>query len=169
MTATKTRVVGSGFTSLNFDQQPMAFLESFQDRGQAPVGNGDGPGWEAVHPLDSPWPVEIATADAIGIGVILVTLKELWNEPVWWQLAGLAGTETIIDIFRYVRSRATPITATKIIKPPGSNAWRGLTYHNITIVGVPDGDDVAIGTLTTNRIISLAYTNKTPLALRVSA
>lgn len=168
MPPTKTRVVGSGFTTFNYDQKPLAFLDAFTDSGQAPVGRGDGPGWEAVHPLDWKFPAEIATSDAVGVGTLTCTVRELWNEPVWWQLAGLAGTDTVVDIFRYLRSRNAPVTASKIIKPPGSAVWRGYTYHNVTIVGVPDDDAVTIGALTSQKIITMVYTNKTPLSLRAS-
>lgn len=169
MVASKTRVVGSGFTSFNYDGRPLAFLDQVMDAGQAPVGRGDGPGWEAIHPLDSPHPVEVATSNAVGIGTLTAVLRELWNEPVWWQLSGLAGTDTVVDVFRVLRARAEPITATKIIKPPGSNAWRGFTYHNVTIVGVPDDDNITIGALTVGRTITMVYTNKTPLSLLASA
>ena len=169
MTATRTRVVGSGFTSFNYDGKPLAFLDAVTDSGQVPVGRGDGPGWEAVHPLDAKFPVEIATSDAVGPGTLTATLRELWNEPVWWQLAGLAGTQTVVDVFRYLRGRNAPVTATKIIKPPGSTAWRGTTYHNVTIVGIPDDDQVTIGALTTGKTVTMVYTNKTPLTLRATA
>lgn len=169
MPSSKTRVVGSGFTSWNYDGKPLAFLDQFTDSGQMPVGRGDGPGYEAVHPLDSKFPVEIATSDAIGLGTCTAVLRELWNEPVWWQMAGLAGTDNVVDIFRVMRARSEPVTATKIIKPPGSNTWRGNTYHNITIVGVPDDENVTIGALTVGRTITMVYTNKTPLSLRATA
>jgi hypothetical protein len=169
MPATQTRVVGSGFTSFNYDLKAIAFLDAVTDSGQRPVGMGDGPGWEAVHPLDDKFPREIATSDAVTYGTLTATIRELWNEPVWWQLAGLAGTETVIDVFRYLRARNAPVTATKIIKPPGSNAWRGTTYHNVTIVGIPDDDAVTIGALTTGKTITMVYTNKTPMTLRATA
>lgn len=168
MPNTRTRVVGSGFTSFNYDGKPIAFLDTVADGGQQPVGRGDGPGYEVIHPLDSDHPVEIATSRAIGAGTLTATIRELWNEPVWWQL-GLTGTDTVVDVFKRLAARPEPVTATKIIKPPGSSTWRGSTYHNVTIVAIPDDETITIGALTLPRNILMVYTHKTPLSVRAGA
>src|SRR5690349_16115284 len=95
MPQTKTRVVGSGFTTFNWRGQPIAFLDGFVDSGQRPVGAGV----EEVHPLNSRYPAEIVTARALRAGTLTLTIRELWNEPIWHQLVGLSGTFNLLDVW----------------------------------------------------------------------
>jgi hypothetical protein len=55
MPPTKTRVVGSGYTVIEYAGKPIAFLESFADSGQTAYGAG----FEAIYTLSANRAVEI--------------------------------------------------------------------------------------------------------------
>lgn len=97
----------------------------------------------------------------------MVTIRELWNQPVWWQLAGLTGTWNMVDIFKALAANPNYVTASMIIKPPGtegnSGAWRGKVYQNVTVVDINDGETVTVGALAVTKGITLAYTHYLPL------
>jgi hypothetical protein len=156
---TRTRVVGSGFTTVNYRGKAIMWLDAFSDSGQRPVGAG----MEVVHPIGDLYPREIVTARALNAGSITFTIRELWNEPVWWQLTGLEGSATIVDVWNSIAAEPGDITAQMLIKPPGSNTYRGKTYHNLVITDVSDDENVSIGALTVPRTITAAYTHATPI------
>lgn len=158
MPRTRTRVVGSGFTSLSYQGRPIAFLDRFTDSGQRPIAPP-----EAVTPLDAKRPVEIATARVLGPGTITATIRETWNEPVWFQLAGLAGTETIVDVYERIAAAPGEVTCQMLIKPPGAPTWRGKVYHGCVVSDIDDGETVEIGALTIARNITIMYTHTTPV------
>jgi hypothetical protein len=157
MPQTKVRVVGSGFTTLNYAGKPIAFLDSFTDSGQSAVG-GQG-GFEAITPLGERHPVEIATSRVLNAGTLTATIKELWNQPVWYQL-GLAGKRTIVDVWEALAAQQSSVTCQMIIKPP-SGTSRTKTYHGCVITAIDDGETVTIGALSVNRNITIAYTHST--------
>ena len=78
------------------------------------------------------------------------------------QLAGLAQTTNIVDVFRAVARSANPISCTKIIKPPIGSRY-GYTYHNCVIVRIADGENIDITQLSVSKPITIMYTHKTPL------
>lgn len=158
MPQTRTRVVGSGFTTFNYQGKTIAFLDRFTDSGQAPIAAP-----EAVIPLDARHPVEIATPRVLAEGTITATIRETWNEPVWYQLAGLGGAETIIDVFERLAEQAGDVTCQMIIKPPGAAFWRGKVFHGCVVTGIQDGETVEVGALTVARNITITYTHTTPL------
>lgn len=154
---TKTRVVGSGFTSFNYRGLPIAFLESVTDSGQSPTR-----GAEAVTPLGARHPVEIATSRVLGPGTLTVSIRELWNRQIWEELSGLAGTRDIVEIFERIAADPAAITCQMIIRSP-SGQVRGKTYHGCVVTRVPDGDSVGIDTLTVAKVIEITYTHTTPI------
>jgi len=100
-------------------------------------------------------------------GTLMLTIRELWNQPVWWQLAGLAGTWSIVDIFAALAANPNYVTASLIIKPPGTahqpGSWRGKLYQNVVVVDINDGDTVTVGALAVTKGITAAYTHYIPL------
>lgn len=158
MPQTKVRVVGSGFTTFNYRGRPIAFLDSFTDSGQTAVG-GQG-GYEAITPLGSRHPVEIATSRVLNAGTLTATIKELWNQPVWYQLSGLAGRRTIVDVWEALARDPSSVTCQMLIKPPSGRA-RGKTYHGCVVTAIDDGETVTVGALSINRNITIAYTHST--------
>lgn len=158
MPQTKVRVVGSGFTTLNYLGQPIAYMDGFTDSGQEPITAP-----EPIIPLDQRYPIEIATARVLNMGTLEVSIRELWNEPVWHQLAGLGGTENIVEVYEALAAAPGEVTCQMLIKPPGAQTWRGKVYHGCIVTRIDDSETVAIGALSIARRIVIGYTHSTPL------
>jgi hypothetical protein len=165
MPNTRVRVVGSGFSSFNYNNAPIAFLEGVEDSGQRAFSDL-GQGYQFIHPLNddlgrtATHPVEIATSRVLAGGTLQLTIRELWNQTVWNQLAGLAGTNNIVDVFRVLAANPQYVTCTQIIRPPtGTGNPRGKVYHNCVVVDINDGDTITIGALAVTKGITVAYTH----------
>lgn len=159
MPQTRTRIVGSGFTTFNYNGQTLAFLDSISDRGQAPVGAG----YEVVHPLGERHPVEIATARAINAGVLSLTIRELWSGEVWQSIPGLESAVDIVDVYEALAAAPGEVTCQMLIKPPGATNWRGRIYHGCVITRINDAETVNINALTVPKSFDVVYTHKTAI------
>jgi hypothetical protein len=116
-----------------------------------------------IHPLGYPHPVvDIVTPRALSAGTLTLTIRELWNQEIWQQMQGLTRAKTIVDIFRALAQTANYVTCTKIINPPGRRRY-GKVYHRCVITDIQDGDDVAIGTLSVAKTMTVMYTHSTVL------
>jgi len=166
MPQTKVRVVGSGFTTFHYRGKPIAFCEGVEDSGQRAFSDMGQP-FQFIHPLGAPHPVEIATSRVLQGATLMLTIRELWNAPVWNQLAGLAQTQNIVDIFRALANDPSYVTCQTIIKPPGTEnkprQWRGKIYMNCTVVDINDGDTIQVGALAVTKGITVAYTHSKKL------
>ena len=166
MATTKARVVGSGYTVLSYNKKPIAYCEGWEDSGQRPFSDVGQP-YQFIQPIGYERPAEIATSRVISGGTIMITIRELWSQPVWWQLAGLAGTWDMVDIFKALARDPHYVTASMVIKPPGTEnqpgKWRGKIYQNVTVVDINDGETVTVGALAVTKGITVAYTHYTPL------
>src|SRR5690606_1491999 len=166
MPQTKVRVVGSGFTTFAYNNRPIAFGEGVEDSGQRAFSDLGQP-FQFIHPLGARHPVEIATSRVLQGGTLVLTIRELWNGPVWQQLAGLARSNNIVDIYEALARDRSYVTCTMIIKPPGTEgnpgAWRGKIFHNCVVVDINDGDTVTVGSLAVTKGITVAYTHTSPL------
>lgn len=158
MPETQVRVVGSGFTTFNYQGQAIAFLDGFSDTGQQPIVAP-----EPITPLGDRYPREIATARVLDMGTLTVTIRELWNAPVWWQLAGLNGVEDIVAVYEALASNPSDVTCQMIIKPPGGRPWRGKVYHGCLITRIDDRENVTIAGLSFPRTLDIVYTHTTAL------
>jgi LAGLIDADG DNA endonuclease family protein len=131
--AGKVRVTGSGYSTFVWSGKPIAFLNSVEDSGQR-AWSDKGQAYSFIQPLGARTPVEIATSRVLGGGTLQLTIQELWNQAVWEQMAGMAGTNNIVEIFDRLAANPNYVTAQTIIKPPGTEAnpskWRGKIYHN---------------------------------------
>lgn len=160
MPPTKSRIVGSGFTTFQFMGKPISFLDEIHDSGQAPIRQ-----YEAVTPLGDYFPREFALPRVKSEGQLTFIIRELWNDPVWWQLSGFANTFNIIDVYNANAGETSPITCSTIIKKPyGTNPvnakTRGWTYGNTNLITIDDREVVQIGALTMPRTITAVYSNK---------
>lgn len=155
----KVRVVGSNYTTFLYNGKSIAYLEVIQDTGQRPLG---GQGYEFIHPLGYRTPVDVVTGRVLDGGVITLTIRELWNQNVWEQLAGLAGTDNIVDIFERLARQENYVSMTKIITPPKGPKY-GKIYHRCVIVDIEDGETVNIGALSVPKTITVAYTHTSRL------
>lgn len=162
MARTKARVVGSGYTTFSYQGKPIAFLEGIEDSGQRAFSDLGQP-YQFIHPLGHRHPVEIATSRVLAGGTLMLTIRELWNEPVWHQLEGLRQTYNVVDIFDVLARNPEYVTCQTIIKPIGEEnnpgAWRGKTYHNVQVVDINDGDTITVGALAVTKGITCAYTH----------
>lgn len=158
----RARVVGSGYTTFNYQGKPIAFLQAVQDRGQAPYAE-TGTGYEFVRTLGSRHPVEIATTRVLDGGILNLSIIELWDTDVWEQLAGLAGSRNIVDVFELLANNPAYVTCQTIIRPPGGGAVRGKNYHNCVVVSIDDSDTISVGALTVAKQIAIAYTHSSRL------
>ena len=166
MASTQARVVGSGYTTFNYRGRPIAFLEGIEDSGQRAFSDLGQP-YQFIHPLGETHPIEIAPSRVLSGGTLQLTIRELWDIPVWHHLAGLAQTYNIVDIFRVLAQDPEYVTCQTIIKPPGTannpGRWRGKTFQNCVIVDINDGDTITVGALAVTKGITVAYTHSTPI------
>jgi hypothetical protein len=162
MPNTQVRVVGSGFSTFNYQGQPIAFLEGVEDSGQRAFSDA-GQGYQFIHPLGNSHPIEIATSRVLAGGTLNLTIRELWNSFVWEQLAGLAGAKNIVDVFQLLALNPAYVTCQTIIQPPGGQRPRGKNYHNCTVVDISDNDTITVGALAVTKGIVVAYTHSTAL------
>lgn len=162
MPRTKVRVVGSGFTTFKYRGKPIAFCEGVEDSGQRAFSDLGQP-YQFIHPLGASHPVEIATSRVLQGGTLMLTIRELWNAPVWQQLSGLARSQNIVDIFRVLAADPNYVTCQTIIKPPGNGKRRGKNFHNCVVVDINDGDTITVGSLAVTKGITVAYTHSTKI------
>lgn len=166
MPAGKVRVTGSGYSTFVYAGKPIAFLNSVEDSGQR-AWSDKGQAYAFIQPLGSRTPVEIATSRVLGGGTLQLTIQELWNQAIWEQMAGMSGTNNIVEIFDRLAASPNYVTAQTIIKPPGTESnpskWRGKIYHNVTIVDIADGDTLTVGGLDVAKPVVCAYTHTTRL------
>lgn len=154
----RARNLGSNYTTLRYAGKNIAYLEAVADSGQRLVGAGH----EFVHPLGYRHPQEIVSARAIMGGTLTVTIRELWHEEVWQQMAGLAGSNDILEVLEALSRQQNYVTCSKIITPPFGPKY-GKTYHRCVIVDVPDGESFNIETLSTTKNVTIAYTHTSRL------
>jgi hypothetical protein len=126
---TQVRVVGSGFSTFTYQGQTIAFLEGVEDSG-ARAFSDQGQPYQFIHPLGYRHPIEIATSRVLQGGTLTLTIRELWNQWIWEHLAGLAGTNNIVDVFDVLAANPSYVTCQTIIQPPGGGTPRGKTYQN---------------------------------------
>ena len=152
----QTRVGGSGFTTMLYQNQRLAYLQTMQDTPPTPVATAT-----AVQPIDESVPLEIVTAMAVGVGTLRCTFYELWNEPVWQMLPGLQGTYTLIDVLKRQVTLGA-IVMQKIIKSP-SGIMRARIYHGVVITDIDEGENINIGTMTLPKTLTFQYCYTTPV------
>jgi len=134
----------------------LAYLQVIQDTPPTPVATA-----QAVQPIDEPVPLEIVTAMAVGVGTLRLTFYELWNEPVWARLPGLAGTSNLLDVLKAQVNMGT-VTMQKVIQSP-TGIMRAVVYHNVVITDIDAGENINIGTLTLPKTITVQYCYTTPV------
>lgn len=150
----KTRIGGSGFTTMTFRGTRLAYLQTLQDTPPQPVA-----GAQVVQAIDEAVPQEIVTALAVGAGTLRLTFYELWNEPVWANLPGLEQTNTLLEVLQR-QVQLGEVRCTKLIKSP-SGIFRVRNYHGCVLTDIDEGEQVNIGTMTLPKTITMQYTKTT--------
>lgn len=156
MVASATRIAGSGFTTMMWNGQRLAYLQVMQDTPPAPVAQA-----QAIQPIDEAVPLEIVTSMAVGVGTLKCTFYELWNEPVWSMLPGLQGTANLLQVMQ-AQINLGAITMQKVIKSP-NGMMRSKVYHNVVIVDIDEGENVTIATMTLPKTLTMQYCYSTPV------
>ena len=150
----KTRVGGSGFTTMTFRGTRLAYLQTMQDTPPQPVA-----GAQVVQSIDEATPQEIVTAMAVGAGTMRMTFYELWNEPVWSSLPGLSGTNTLLEVLQRQMTLGE-VRCSKLIRSP-SGFYRVRNYHGCVLTDIDEGEQVNIGTMTLPKTITMQYIKTT--------
>lgn len=150
--------VGGGYTVFHWKNTVIGWADSVQVTSVRPVGDGA----QAVQPMNALRPLEFVTPRASTYGTIILTKVELWNKSIWQDLAGLANSNDIIDIFEFQAGLQTPISVTKYIRTPdGVGSDRYEQFFNVIVVDVDDGETVRIDTQTILKTMTLWYTHST--------
>lgn len=150
----KTRIGGSGFTTMTFRGQRLAYLQTLQDTPPQPVA-----GAQVVQAIDDETPQEIVTSMAVGAGTLRMTFFELWNEPVWSRLPGLEGTNNLLEVLKR-QIQMGEITCRKLIKSP-TGLIRARVYHSCVLTDIDEGEQLNIGTMTLPKTITMQYIKTT--------
>lgn len=181
----RARVGGSGFTIFTFAGQPIAFAQQVAETSPTPVG----PGPVAIHPLDEPYPVQVITPAASGMGSLTLNLYELYNEKVWDRLAAdvngtpanpfggvtsndintnsgiFDGAVDLVDVFIRQAEYSGALNVVKYIRPPVIGGRKGMPYaeqyHGCVITNIVDGEQVEVGTMEIIKQVTVAYRFKT--------
>jgi hypothetical protein len=153
----RARVLGSNFTTFRYAGKNIAYLEEVSDSGQRPVAPV-----QEVHPLGYRHPTELVAARAIRAGSLQLSIREIWHQEVWQQMAGLANSHDILEVFEALAAQVNYVTCTKIITPPDGRKY-GKTYHQCVITDITDGETFNIETMSIPKGVTVAYTHTTPL------
>lgn len=156
MAESKSRVGGSGHTTLLYQGQRLAYLQVIQDTPPTPVATA-----QAVQPIDEPVPLEIVTSKAVGVGTLRMTFYEQWVSPVFSQLPGLEGTNSLLEVLQRQISLGK-ITLQKVVRSP-NGIMRARVYHDVVITDIDEGENINIGTMTLPKTITAQYCYTTPV------
>lgn len=169
----RARVGGSTFTVFVWNHKPIGFARQISHQSQQPVAQGAVP----IHPIDSPYPVQLVTPQALTMGTLVLELYELYNQNVWERLGDLnvGGIVDLANIFNRIATSSAPITIHRIITPPfrkfteggvgglGVNGAKGqqyfISFHNCVVSNLDDGETIEIGTMEVTKTVTVNYTH----------
>ena len=154
MAESKTRIGGSGFTTMTWRGTRLAYLQTLQDTPPQPVA-----GAQVVQAIDDESPQEIVTSKAVGAGSLRLTFYELWNEPVWSRLPGLEGTNNLLEVLKR-QVQLGEVSCRKLIKSP-SGITRARVFHGCVLTDIDEGEQVNIGTMTLPKTMTMQYLKTT--------
>lgn len=191
----RARVSGSGFTAFTWQGSPIAFVQQISHT--SPQGVGSGP--VAIQPMDEPYPTQVITPAASGMGTLVLRMYELYGAQVWERLGSsftipaggtldpriserfdpitgktdLGGAIDLVDIFIRIAASPDEIQVVKFIKPPPLRGalMRPYTqeFHNCVVTNVQDSEEVNVGSMEVVKDITVAYTYSTRNGIGSSA
>lgn len=163
----RARVGGSGFTVFAWMNKPILFARQISHVSPQPVG----PGTVPIHPMDTPYPVELVTPMAATMGTITLEMYELYGSNIWARLRELEGSPAqggpvdIVGIFKAVSNTSKPITIFKYIRSPSirGDSYKTYTeeYHNCVVSQVTNGETIEVGTMEVLKQMVVNYTHIT--------
>ena len=154
--ATSQFRVGGGYTTINFNGQPLIYVDLIRETAPRPVAAP-----QAIQPMDSKYPIEVAFPAALEAGTLEITFREQWNAEVWAYLpgAGFQNASDLLDVFQAQlnnNSLGKDWTVTKVITNPNKTS-RTITYMGCVVVNVMVDETVNIGTMTFPKSVQLMY------------
>lgn len=166
----RARVGGSGFTVFAWNEEVVSFCRQVSHQSPQPVAQGVVP----IHPLDSPYPVQLVTPQALTMGTLVLELYELYGENVWTRLSttnapfatpSSGGPVDLAGLFQAVANAPAPIHIYKIISPPliAGKPMAAYTeeYHNVVISAFNQGETIEVGTMEVLKQLTVNYTHIT--------
>jgi hypothetical protein len=176
--ARQFRVGGSKFTAFHWDGHLIAHCNQVAHTTPTPVAEA-----VPIQPIGARRPLEIITANAIGMGTLVLEIVELYGHAVWEELFSLAdailestGTDgtrqndhtrnennhtDLADMFNAVASTPTQINVTKYVYPPAGSKQAPYheSYFNCVISNFQDGETITIGSMQIYKQITINYTH----------
>jgi hypothetical protein len=163
----RARTGGSAFTVFAWNAKPILFAKQISHQSPAPVG----PGTVPIHPMDTPYPLELMTPMAATMGTITLELYELWGSTIWERLSGLeknpetGGPVDIVGVMKEISEMGSPITIFKYIRFPsrdggGPGAYTE-EYHNVVVSQIMNGETIEVGTMEVLKQMVVNYTHST--------
>lgn len=163
----RARQGGSAFTVFAWNSKPILFAKQIAH--QSPTGVG--PGTVPIHPMDTPYPLELMTPMAATMGTITLELYELWGSTIWERLSGLeknpeaGGPVDIVGVFKEISEMGSPVTIFKYIRYPsrdgkGPGAYTE-EYHNCVVSAIMNGETIEVGTMEILKQMVINYTHST--------
>ena len=181
MAQTNVRVPGGGNTYIEMSASGssttrVAFLANVQDTPGRSVGNPT-----AIHPIGSPYPVDIAIPYAQGAGQLVFTVWATWGRDGWvsafmndeghspWKSytskgsGGKVGTPCDLrEVLEAQRSVGGTLNCKKFeLGPDGSSVLRVKTYQGCVISDIDATDNISIETMEQRVRITCMYTRGT--------
>lgn len=162
----RARVGGSGFTVFTWNNAPILYARQIAHQAPTPVG----PGTVPIHPMDTPYPVELITPQAATMGTLTIEFYELYGSNVWERLKGLGrsdgkGPVDLVGIFQAVAAMNTPIRIFKYIRPPRISGAKMHPYteefNNCVVSQLVDGETIEVGTMEILKTMVVNYTHIT--------
>jgi len=172
ITWVKPASTGTDSTATNSKQTlTLAYVDVIRETAPRAVASP-----QAIQPLDSEYPIEIAFPGALEAGSIEVTFREQWNAEVWNAFystytdysTGTAQTDVpisdLLGVFKAQLENTGTVNLQKIIVDPTTGkAVRTITYNNPVIVNIMIDETVNIGTMTFPKSVQFMYTSRTEL------
>lgn len=186
MGTTNVRVPGGGNTYIKMglgEGVNVEFLSRFTDEPGRVVGSTT-----PIHPIGSPYPVEIATGYAQGAGTITITVWSTWGKDGWvsaFMRRSANGDVTdnqdgkspwanyvsaynkdsahepvdLREVLEAQRQNSTPLVVEKIELGKDGKPVRSKKYQNCVITDIGAREDVQINTMEQMVTITIMYTN----------
>lgn len=163
----RARVGGSAFTVFTWNSNPILYARQISHQSPTPVG----PGTTPIHPMDTPYPIELITPQALTMGTLTLELYELYGSNVWERLDATLGRKSgegpvdLAGIFQSMAARSDPVRIVKYIRPPKLSGAQHHAYteeyHNCVISQVMDGETIEVGTMEVLKTMVVNYTHIT--------
>lgn len=153
MAQQQSRTGGHGYTYLTWKGNLIANVQQISHTSPTPVAPP-----AVIQPINHVRPLEIAAPAAIGHGVLTVQLIELWNEPIWDRLVGIADSTDLADIFKLVADNSDEIVVAQVVLSPDRSTKKFKYFHGCKIADMRDGEVIDVTTIQVNKEIDIWYT-----------